>query len=134
MEQAKIVLCDTDVMIEFYRGNHIVIAELKKIGQKNIALSYITVGELIYGAFNKRELTKLRKSIEHLLLLDIDKKSCSIFVNIINTYALSHRLSAPDGFIASTAISHSVELFTLNKKDFRFIEGLKLYNDITKSE
>ena len=82
MEQANIVLCDTDVMIEFYRGNLDVIAELKKIGQKNIALSYITVGELIYGAFNKRELTKLKKSIEHLLLLDIDNKTCCTFVSL----------------------------------------------------
>ena len=30
MEQAKIVLCDTDVMIEFYRGNLEVVAKLKK--------------------------------------------------------------------------------------------------------
>ena len=127
MEQAKIVLCDTDVMIEFYRGNLEVVEELKKIGQRNIALSYITVGELIYGAFNKRDLTKLKKSIEHLVLVDIDKKTCATFVNLISTYALSHRLALPDGFIAATAIAYDVELFTLNKKDFRFIEGLKLY-------
>jgi len=31
MEQAKIVLCDTDVMIEFYRGNLEIVAELKTI-------------------------------------------------------------------------------------------------------
>lgn len=30
MEQAKIVLCDTDVMVEFYRGNLEIVAELKK--------------------------------------------------------------------------------------------------------
>lgn len=44
-----------------------------------------------------------------------------------NSIALSHRLAIPDGFIAATAIENDVELFTLNKKDFRFIEGLKLY-------
>ena len=127
MEQAKIVLCDTDVMIEFYRGNPEVISDLRKIGQKNIALNYITVGELIYGAFNKRDLTKLLKGIEHLILLDIDNKTCVKFVNLISTYALSHRLAVPDGFIAATAIENDVELFILNKKYFRFIEGLKLY-------
>jgi predicted nucleic acid-binding protein len=127
MEQAKIVLCDTDVMIEFYRGNLEIVAKLRKIGQKNIALSYITVGELIFGAFNKRELTKLKKSIDQLVLLDIDNKTCATFVELISTYALSHRLAVPDGFIAATAIAYDVELFTLNKKDFRFIEGLKLY-------
>jgi len=127
MEPAEIVLCDTDVMIEFYRGNPEVIAELKKIGQKNIALSYITVGELFFGAFNKRDLTRLKKSIEQLILLDIDNKTCDTFVNLISIYALSHRLAVPDGFIAATAIVYDVELFTLNKKDFRFIEGLRLY-------
>jgi tRNA(fMet)-specific endonuclease VapC len=127
MEQTKIVLCDTDVMIEFYRGNPEVIAELREIGQENIALSYITVGELIFGAFNKRDLTKLKRSIEHLILLDIDNKTCTKFVNLISAYALSHRLAVPDGFIAATAIEYDVELFTLNKKDFRFIEGLRLY-------
>jgi predicted nucleic acid-binding protein len=127
MEQAKIVLCDTDVMIEFYRGNPEIVTELKKIGQQNIAISYITAGELIYGAFNKRELAKLKKDIKHLVLLDIDSKACGIFINLISTYALSHRLAVPDGFIAATAMACEVELFTLNKRDFRFIEGLKLY-------
>jgi predicted nucleic acid-binding protein len=127
MEQGKIVLCDTDVMIEFYRGNPGIVTELKKIGQENIAISYITAGELIFGAFNKRELTKLKRDIKHLLLLDIDNKTCELFINLISTYALSHRLAVPDGFIAATALACDVELFTLNKKDFRFIEGLKLY-------
>jgi len=127
MEQAKIVLCDTDVMIEFYRGNPEIVTELKKIGQQNIAISYITAGELIYGAFNKRELAKLKKDIEHLVLLDIDSKACGIFITLLSTYALSHRLAVPDGFIAATAMACDVELFTLNKRDFRFIEGLKLY-------
>jgi rRNA-processing protein FCF1 len=47
MEQAKIVLCDTDVLIEFYRNNHDIISKLREIGQTNIAVSYITAGELI---------------------------------------------------------------------------------------
>jgi len=40
---------------------------------------------------------------------------------------LSHRLAVPDGFNAATAIENNVELFTLNKKDFKFIEGSRLY-------
>jgi tRNA(fMet)-specific endonuclease VapC len=66
MEQAKIVLCDTDVIIEFYRNNPDIIAELKKIGQQNIALSTVTAGELIYGALNKRELTQIKKDLKTL--------------------------------------------------------------------
>jgi len=39
MGQEKIVLCDTDVIIEFYRNNPEIITKLKKIGQANIAVS-----------------------------------------------------------------------------------------------
>lgn len=127
MEQKKVVLCDTDVMIEFYRGNQEIITELKNIGQEYIAISYITAGELIFGAFNKRDLTKLKKDIEHIALFDIDNKICEIFIDLLIKYTLSHHLAVPDGFIAATAIANDVELFTLNKKDFKFITGLKLH-------
>lgn len=61
MGQNKIILCDTDVIIEFYRNNADIISELKTIGQQNIAVSTITAGELIYGALNKKELNPITK-------------------------------------------------------------------------
>jgi len=45
----------------------------------------------------------------------------------MNKYALSHKLALPDGFIAASALANGIELYTMNLKDFRFIEGLKLY-------
>jgi tRNA(fMet)-specific endonuclease VapC len=127
MGQKKIVLCDTDVIIEFYRNNSVIVEKLKGIGQDNIAISIITAGELIYGALNKKELTQIKKDINNLILLDIDKKSCDIFIELLTKYALSHKLALPDGFIASTAIANNIELFTLNLKDYRFINELSLY-------
>ncbi len=127
MGQNKIVLCDTDVIIEFYKGNIAIIDELKKIGQSNIAISCITAGEIIFGALNKRELSKIKKDINHLILVELDNKTCSIFLDLIFTYSLSHNLKIPDGLIASTALAKEYELFTLNKKDFKFIHNLKLY-------
>jgi tRNA(fMet)-specific endonuclease VapC len=127
MEQIGIVLCDTDVIIEFYRGNHEIISELKIIGQHNIAISYITAGELIYGTLNKRELAKIKRDIDHLLLYEIDSKICNSFLDLLSKYSLSHKLAIPDCFIAATAITQNIPLFTLNKKDYKFIEGLILY-------
>jgi len=127
MGQNKIVLCDTDVIIEFYKGNIAIIDELKKIGQSNIAISCITAGEIIFGALNKRELSKIKKDINHLILVELDNKTCNIFLDLIFTYSLSHNLKIPDGLIASTALAKEYELFTLNKKDFKFIHNLKLY-------
>jgi tRNA(fMet)-specific endonuclease VapC len=42
-------------------------------------------------------------------------------------FSLSHILSLPDAFIAATAIHYDISLYTLNKKDFRYIPDLKLY-------
>ena len=127
MGKKKIVLCDTDVIIEFYRNNHPIIAKLREIGQVNIALSIISAGELIYGAINRMELTQIKKDLRNLILIDIDKKVCEIFLEIMAKYSLSHKLAVPDGFIAATALANNFELFTLNLRDYRFIDGLKLY-------
>jgi len=127
MEKIETVLCDTDVIIEFYRNNQDIISELKKIGQQNIAVSVITAGELIYGALNKKELNQIKKDLYSLMLIDINKKTCDTFMELISKYTLSHKLSVPDGFIAATAITNNFELYTLNLKDFKFIDGLKLY-------
>lgn len=127
MEKTKLVLCDTDVIIEFYRNNHDIISELKKIGQHNIVISTITAGELIYGALNRKELIQIKKDIKHLTVLDIDKKTCDLFLEIIGKYVLSHKLNLPDGLIAASALANDLEIYTLNLKDYRFIEGLKLF-------
>ena len=127
MGQNKIVLCDTDIIIEFYRNNPDIISELKNIGQENIAVSTITAGELIYGALNKKELNQIKKDIKNLTVLYIDKKTCDIFLDIMGKYVLSHKLALPDGFIAASALENDVKLYTLNLKDYRFIEELKLY-------
>jgi len=128
MEQAKVVLCDTDVIIEFYRNNPTIISELNKIGQENIAVSTVTAGELIYGALNKKELIQIKKDLQNLTTIDINKKTCDVFIDIMGKYVLSHKLALPDGFIAASAIAYNIELYTLNVKDYRYISGLKLYN------
>jgi predicted nucleic acid-binding protein len=127
MEKEPLVLCDTNVIIDFYKGNSAIVESLKSIGQQAIAVSIVTSGELIYGALNKRELARIKKDLSHLKVLDIDNQICDLFVELMTTYSLSHNLGLPDGFIAATAMIHDIPLFSLNKKDFKYIKGLKLW-------
>ena len=60
MEKSKVVLCDTNIIIEFYKGNAAILKSLRSIGQENIAVSIITFGELIYGSINKTDLLKIK--------------------------------------------------------------------------
>jgi len=47
------VLCDTNIFIEIYKGNDLVIETVKKIGQDNIFISDVSCAELLYGARNR---------------------------------------------------------------------------------
>lgn len=75
MEKGQLVLCDTNIIIEFYKENPEILSSLKTIGQSNISLNIITAGELLFGALNKKELTQILKDIDHLQVKHITTAS-----------------------------------------------------------
>lgn len=127
MATSKLVLCDTNVLIEFYKNNSSVVDNLKKIGQSNITLSVVTTAELIYGALNKKELQQILTDLGHLTNLDLDPNICRIFLRLMTDFSLSHNLTLPDALIAATALHHDIPLYTLNLKDFKYIPDLKFH-------
>lgn len=121
------ILCDTNILIEFYKGNSEVIDELQKIGLSNLGISVVTAGELFYGAMDKRELGKIQKHLSLLDQIPLDGDISFRFLSLLEEYALSHKLSVPDALIAGTALSKNLPLYTLNLKDFQYIAGLILH-------
>jgi tRNA(fMet)-specific endonuclease VapC len=121
------ILCDTNIFIEIYRDNLDIIQTVKAIGQHNIAVSDVTCAELLYGARNKKELQTIRKDLNKVTVLPIETSISTLAVELVEKYALSHKLSLPDALIASTSIIHNIELYSLNIKDFRFLDGVKLF-------
>jgi hypothetical protein len=127
MEKA-VILCDTNILIEFYKSNQKIVAALRDIGAENIAISAVTAGELLFGALNKKEVQTIKKDIEHLILMHINDLISEKYIELMLQYSKSHGLAVPDALIAATALVHNVSLYTLNRKDFIFIAGLSLYN------
>lgn len=125
------ILCDTNILIEFYKNNPQIVQELRHITQGQLAVSPITQAELYFGVLNKAELQKIK---QHLLLLSqypLDSSVSAVFLQLMETYSLSHKLTLPDALIAATALVHNLELYTLNVKDFRFISNLQLYKPVS---
>lgn len=120
------ILCDTNVIIETLKGDEKTIKIMESIGLENIAISSVTVMELYFGALNKRELNKIKKHLKALNIVHFDNDVSELAVNMIESYSKSHGLQIPDAIIAATALSLEIKLFTLNLKDFRYIDGLKL--------
>ena len=126
--EKRYVVCDTNILIEFYKGNPDIISNLHKIQKEYIALSVVTAAELIYGAINKKELRIIEKDIQSLKVLPITERISSHFMNLMLKYSLSHNLDLPDALIASTAIVNGLELYTLNLKHFKYIDSLKIWS------
>jgi len=122
------ILCDTNIFIEIYRRNDKVrTVILEKIGYENIVISDVTRAELFYGAINKTELQMIRRDISKIPVLHIDPYISQMAVDIVEKFCLAHKTDLEDALIAATAISHHIELYTLNVKDFVFIPEIKLY-------
>ncbi len=121
------VLCDTNILIEFYKNNPTIVNELRLIGIDRLAISVITQAELYYGAINKAELLKIQKHLNLLPNFPIDHQVSTQFIQLMERYSLSHKLAIPDALIAATALVNNISLYTLNLKDFRFIEGIDLH-------
>lgn len=122
------ILCDTNVLIEFYKNNPQVNQILRDVGKDNLAISIVTEAELYFGALNKAELQMIQRHLASLHRFGLDTAVSNQFLQLMETYSLSHKLSIPDALIAATALVHQVELFTFNVKDFHFIPGLDLFD------
>ncbi len=126
-QTADMILCDTNILIEFYKDNPRIIDALHRIGYSEIAISVITQGELYFGALNKKELAAIQRHLSLVHLVPISEAVSRRFISLMERYSLSHKLSIPDALIAATAIEHELLLYTLNERDFHFIESLRLY-------
>jgi predicted nucleic acid-binding protein len=80
------------------------------------------------GARNKDELHILVKELGQLQRLPIQSDISDYAINLLTQYHLSHGLDFHDALIAATAIYHNIKLYTLNIRDFVFIENLQFYH------
>lgn len=120
------VIFDTNILIELYRGNEAVKDHIRQIQSNVFYVSSITVAEFLIGARDKTEFLRIQSQINKYTEIPINTEITGIFMDIYKTYALSHRPGIPDALIAATALYYHLPLYTLNKKHFQFIPGLKL--------
>lgn len=65
-EAEYMILCDTNILIEFYKNNPQIVRELRQTGKDQLAISSITQAELYFGALNKAGLQKIKKHLSSL--------------------------------------------------------------------
>ncbi len=126
------ILLDTDICIELLRGNFNVIERRQGYDEK-VAISFMTVAELFYGAEKSNDIGKNTNLIaEFLLTVEIIHSDLEILIKFGKLKALLGKagkiLSDADIFIAATAIVKCKMLITGNVKHFKRIEELRIEN------
>jgi len=127
MAKNQLILCDTNIIIELFRGDEKTRESIHEIGLGNIAISIITFSEVLQG-MRKREEEQTLKFLNSVQVLHLSKEISKHFKGLISNYSISHRLRIADALIAATAIANGLTLFTYDRGDFRFIPEITLFN------
>ncbi len=123
----QIVIVDTDILIDAGLKIDKAINYLQRLEQENtLGVSVITQMELIIGCRNKRELNSLDKFLRRFEIININETISFKSVELLRKYRLSHGLLIADALIAATVLTMDVSVLTKNKKDYQFVEGIKL--------
>jgi predicted nucleic acid-binding protein len=83
--------------------------------------------ELIQGSRDKIELKRINRFLKDFKIILINQKISKKSMELMKTYSISHGLLIPDALIAATAITKNLPLWTFNRRDFQFIDGLTLF-------
>ena len=121
---ADSLLLDTDVLIDFLRGNSKAVAFVNK-NSSRIILSSIVVAELYAGVKGDAELTVLENFVSLFRTIPVTSEIARMGGLYKRDYGKSHGVGLADAIIAATCEAENADLKTLNVKHYPMIKGLR---------
>ena len=121
----SLVICDTNIFISLFKEISETISELKAIGDENVLIPSVSVMELYRGMENKRELKAMETKIKRYNVIHFNEQVSIKATEFVHMFKLSHNLQIPDAIIGAMSVIYDLPLYTYNKKDFKFIPGIK---------
>ena len=126
------IILDTDHCIELLRGNKRVLAARSK-NQESVGITWMTAGELFYGAAKSKDPAGNWSLVEAFLLTVEIKfptiKTMQLFGEIKARLSLDgNNLPDADLLISASAIEGGHTLVTGNTRHFQRIDGLSIDN------
>ena len=128
MSDAKIIL-DTNVVSYLMKGGPLAETYAPHVQGKLLAIAFITVGEMYFGAENKNWGEKKRKELEttvrNFVVIPYDHEIARCYGRLMAERKRNGQPIAPnDAWIAACAVRHAVPLVTHNANDVRDITSL----------
>ncbi len=112
----KHYLLDSNIVIEFLKGNSKIRDTLLKLISKGVlAVSPVVLAE-VYTGIRKGEEETTRDVFEIMECLDINEEIGINAGKYLKQFRKTHGMESGDALIAATAAYYKAELLTLNKK------------------
>lgn len=118
---AAALLLDTDLLIDYLRGQADAVSFLRQSSQ-TLQVSSVTVAELYVGVREGHEREVLDRFISLLEVMDINTAIAVQAGLWRRNYGKSHGTGLMDALIAATAHHNGSTLVTLNTKHFPMLE------------
>jgi tRNA(fMet)-specific endonuclease VapC len=102
-----------------------------------LAISFITVGEMYYGAekagWDDRRRKQLESTLRNFVVIPYDNEIARFYGQLMAERKRKGLTIHPnDGWIAACTLRHEVPLVTHNYKDFKEITGLEVIHEETE--
>ncbi|MDX1973950.1 MAG: type II toxin-antitoxin system VapC family toxin [Candidatus Sumerlaeia bacterium] len=136
MPYEKLIL-DTNIVSYLMKGDVLGRLYAPHLSGKLLSISFITVGELYYGAekasWGEKRRLDLETTLRNFVVLPYDYEIARCYGQVFAQREKSGRRIQPnDAWIAACALRHGVQLVTHNAKDFEGIRNLQLISEISK--
>lgn len=119
-----IVLVDTDIVIDFLRGDQQAISHLKAESD-SLCFSAITVAEIYTGIKNRKEETEIERLFTIFPVIAVTGEIAREAGKFVKLYRPSYSVQIPDALIAATCLLSDSQLHTLNVRHYPMFNGLK---------
>ncbi len=125
------VVIDTDVLIAFSKGQQKIVEAIEELEKKEeISTTIFNAEEYLFGLFSLENKNLEDKGKELLMKINIYDYSMNEVSSVVKVKLSQKKkgkiIGKYDEAIAGICISKNERLFTLNKKHFEQVEGLKL--------
>jgi len=118
-------LFDTDVIIDYLRGNRKAVQFLKSF-EGEFCVSTITIAELYSGVKSDEEEKDLKYFLSLFTVYPVNNEIAISGGKLCNKWRQSHGMGLADALIAATANINDMRLISLNKKHFGMLNRLEV--------
>jgi predicted nucleic acid-binding protein len=118
------ILLDSDILIDFFRGFPPSLVWFQGLSALEVAVPGFVALELFAGCVSKREQAQIQRKLSPYVVLWPSAQAATDVIPIFAAAHLSHSLGLLDSLIAATALTHGLPLHTFNQKHFAAVPGL----------